>query len=64
MTNMRRIEQLALLGRARVLWSDGDQVMLALYPPLDRNPAWPSNVVALRRISYSTARTMRGLAQR
>jgi len=48
MTNMRRIEQLALLGRARVLWSDGDQVMLALY---------------LRRIPYSTARTMRGLVQ-
>jgi len=63
MTNTRQIERLALLGRARVVRLDGAQVMLALYPPLDRNPAWPANVYALRAMPYETALTIRGLVQ-
>lgn len=63
MSNYKRIEALAMLGRARVVALDMARgaCMVRLLPPSGGIVGWPRNVVALRRIPYIAARGMRGL---
>ena len=57
------LERLALMGRAKAVHLDMKRavVMVRVFPPVGGAPGWPRNVVALRPVAYSVARSMRGL---
>lgn len=63
MPKPQRMALLAIEGRARLLALDMRRgvCMVRFNPPAGGAAGWPRNVVALRPVAYSVARSMRGL---
>lgn len=63
MANAKRFQYLIMLGRVRILSLDmsAGVCMVRVVAPAGGAPLWPSNVVALKRISYTVASSIRGL---